>query len=104
MADIMAKGKHLEDRDRGFIAFGHRLIREYETFKNRQAATPPLISGHDLIDRFGLSPSPRIKQILARVDERRLAGELTSREEALKWVDEYLRPHPSLDNPPAFLY
>jgi hypothetical protein len=100
----MAKGKHLEDRDRGFIAFGHRLIREYETFKNRQAATPPLISGHDLIDRFSLSPSPRFKQILARVDERRLAGELTSREEALKWVDEYLRHHPSLDNPPAFLY
>jgi poly(A) polymerase len=91
MADIMAKGKHLEDRDRGFIAFGHHLIREYEAFENRQAAAPPLIGGHDLIDRFGLSPSPRFKQILAGVDERRLAGELTTREEALKWVGEYLK-------------
>lgn len=90
MADIMAKGECLEEKNHGFIAFGHRLIGEYEAYKCQQAAAPPLINGHDLIDRFGLVPSPRFKHILARADERRLAGELTSREEALQWVEDYL--------------
>jgi poly(A) polymerase len=94
MADIMAKGKRLEDRDRGFIDFGHRLVREYRTYKRQQAAVPPLINGHDLIATFGLPPSPRFKKILKHVDHRRLSGELTSREQALGWVEEYLETHP----------
>lgn len=90
MADIMAKGEVLQDRDHGFISFCQRLADEYSAFKDRQAAGPPLVNGDDLISIFGLSPSPRFKRILSRVDERRLTGELTSRDQALKWVRGYL--------------
>jgi putative nucleotidyltransferase with HDIG domain len=90
MADIMAKGKSMQDRDNGFISFCDGLLNAYIGYKNRQAAVPRLISGNDLIAVFGLSPSPGFKQILNRVNERRLSGELTTRDQALKWVDDYL--------------
>jgi poly(A) polymerase len=86
MADIMAKGKVLHGKDSGFIAFCDRLVQAYIDARHRQAAVPPLINGHDLVVVFGLSPSPRFKSILRRVDERRLSGELVTRDQALEWV------------------
>ncbi len=90
MADIMAKGEHMQDRDNRFVRFCDGLLNAYIDYKNRQADVPRLISGNDLISVFGLSPSPRFKQILNRVNERRLSGELTTRDQALKWVGAYL--------------
>ena len=90
MADIKAKGASMQDRDNGFISFCNGLLNAYIDYKNRQAAVPPLISGKDLIAVFGLSPSPRFKHILNRVNERRLSGELATRDQALKWVGTYL--------------
>ncbi|MFO7713885.1 HD domain-containing protein [Desulfosarcina sp.] len=90
MADIMAKGKDLQDRDKGFISFCGCLAREYRDYRHIQATVPPLISGHDLMAVFGLAPSPRFRHILNRVDEQRLTGELSTRDQALKWVGAYL--------------
>jgi poly(A) polymerase len=90
MADIMAKGDVLQGRDKAFISFSEHLIRAYIDARHRQAIVPPLISGHDLVAEFGLSPSPRFKVILRRVDERRLSGELTTRDQALRWVGRLL--------------
>jgi len=45
-----------------------------------------LVDGHDLINIFGLSPGPRIREILEAVQEAHAAGELTSREEALSYI------------------
>ena len=90
MADIMAKGEGMQDRDSGFINFCDGLLDAYIDYKARQAAVPPLISGNDLISVFGLSPSPRFKHILNRVDEGRLSGELDTRNQALKWVQAHL--------------
>ncbi len=91
MADIMAKSQVPEDRDKGFILFCDHLAKAYTDYKARQASVPPLISGNDLISVFGLSPSPRFRHILNRVDERRLSGELATRDQALKWVGAYLK-------------
>lgn len=90
MADIMAKGKGMQRRDSGFINFCDGLLDAYVDYKDRQAAVPPLISGNDLISVFGLSPSPRFKYILGRVDEGRLSGEMDTRDQALKWVEAHL--------------
>ncbi|MEE4113942.1 MAG: HD domain-containing protein [Desulfobacteraceae bacterium] len=90
MADIMAKGGAMQDRDSGFINFCHRLLDDYIDYNNRQAVVPPLISGNDLISVFGLSPSPRFKHILKRLDEGRLSGEMDTRDQALRWVGAYL--------------
>jgi poly(A) polymerase len=90
MADIMAKGQHMQARDNGFIKFCDDLLDAYIDYKERQASVPPLISGNDLISVFGLSPSPRFKHILNLVNERRLSGELATRDQALKWIEARL--------------
>ena len=90
MADIMAKGEGMQERDSGFLNFCDGLLNAYIDYKDRQATVPPLISGNDLIAVFGLSPSPQFKHILNRVDEGRLSGKLATRNQALKWVEANL--------------
>ncbi len=50
----------------------------------------PLISGHDLIELFGLSPSPLFREILSQVDALVLEGRISSRQEALHLVRKRL--------------
>jgi poly(A) polymerase len=45
---------------------------------------PPLISGRDLMERFGLEEGPLVGELLDRVEEARLEGRLGDREEALE--------------------
>lgn len=52
----------------------------------RKARAKPLIKGQDLIDVFGMKPGPPFKVILGDVEERRAAGLLKDRDEALEYV------------------
>ncbi|GMV98020.1 MAG: poly(A) polymerase [Phycisphaerae bacterium] len=54
-----------------------------------QATPPPFITGEDLIDK-GLKPGPRFKDILNRLYDAQLNGQLTSRDAALKQLQQYL--------------
>jgi tRNA nucleotidyltransferase/poly(A) polymerase len=90
-ADILAKKAVPGPRDAGFLAFCDRLLDAYDDYRHRQAERPPLVNGRDLIALFDLPPSPRFATILKQVDERRLAGELTDRDQALDWVRQYLQ-------------
>ena len=90
MADIMAKRPVIDGRDEGFIHFCSELLNAYRDFCSRRDALPPLIDGHDLISVFGLPPSPLFGRILKQVHERRLSGELATRDRALAWVRMYL--------------
>jgi poly(A) polymerase len=49
-----------------------------------------LIDGHDLVDIFGLGPSPIIGQLLEAVREAQGIGEVTTREEALAFARRQL--------------
>ncbi len=46
----------------------------------------PLLRGKDLLE-MGWRPGPRVGEILTAVEDRQLEGELTTREEALGWVE-----------------
>ncbi|HXV81866.1 MAG TPA: CCA tRNA nucleotidyltransferase [Candidatus Binatia bacterium] len=48
----------------------------------------PLLRGRDLI-AMGFSPGPSFQTILKEVEEAQLGGELTSREEAMDWVNKH---------------
>jgi hypothetical protein len=48
----------------------------------------PLVRGDDLI-ALGLTPGPIFSDILRRVEDAQLGGELTSREEALEWIQRH---------------
>jgi len=60
-------------------------------FEEESLTLPPkLIDGHDLIALFGLSPEPKIGEILEAVREAQAAGEVTTREEALAYSEHLL--------------
>jgi poly(A) polymerase len=50
-----------------------------------------LVSGHDLIRRFGLSPGPQIGNILEAVREAQAAGDVKTKEQALAFAEKVLR-------------
>ena len=75
-----------------FEPFIRNLIHRYESDFRPSLETPALISGHDLIHHLHLSPSPRFKFILARTRAYQLAGEITTREEALNFAAGVIVP------------
>ena len=78
------------DRSREFIGFANRLLAEFESDFKPKKSKPTLITGRDLIKKFGLKPSPQFKIILDRVEEERLLRSAMSREEALALVKKLI--------------
>ena len=68
----------------------HARLVEYvlsHRFQGEDVVTPPkLVSGHDLLNIFGLSPGPEIGELLEAVREAQASGELTTRGEALAYI------------------
>ncbi|MDB9742073.1 CCA tRNA nucleotidyltransferase, partial [Akkermansiaceae bacterium] len=46
----------------------------------------PLLTGKDLIER-GLKPGPEFKALLSNLQTEQLEGTISTREDALKWLD-----------------
>jgi poly(A) polymerase len=70
----------------------HAETMEYVLVERRKEEIPPpkLISGHDLMNIFVLSPGPQIGQLLQAIQEAQAVGEITTREEALSLVQREL--------------
>ena len=90
LADYLAaRGPRLESED-----WLRRVeLVNYVVTESRREAAPdgsnkkePLLTGHDLIEVFGLEPGPIFRQLLDELEETRAASEVNSREEALAWV------------------
>ena len=90
MADIRGKSNDTK-REKDFMVFAGELIRDYLSSYKPRATDPPLLNGHDLINHFGLRPSPLFKTILNRVEEARLADMIQTKSDAEKWVADYLK-------------
>ncbi len=59
--------------------------------KQEGVVSPPkLINGHDLINIFNLSPGPELGQLLETVREAQASGEVSSKQEALSYVNHLL--------------
>jgi len=61
---------------------------------------PPLITGHDLV-RHGLKEGPQFKELVERIREAQLDGEVQSKREALEWVDRHRAEWDWVDRPRA---
>jgi poly(A) polymerase len=68
--------------DLQYYQFCKRRLAELNEAQIRPA---PLVRGTDLI-ALGLVPGPIFAEILQRVEDQQLGGDLTSREQALDWV------------------
>lgn len=61
-------------------------------WQEEQAKGAPdlLVSGHDLMERIGLEPGPKIGELLGLIRDAQLEGHLDSKEEALAFVQRIL--------------
>lgn len=60
--------------------------RQYDTV----VSPPQLISGQTLLTHFDLPPGPQIGDLLEKVREAQVSGDITTEEEALAWVQRLL--------------
>ena len=60
------------------------MLRLYEEDLRPRLQAPPLLTGRDLIDRFGLEPGPLVGDILRKVEDARLEGIVFDRDSALE--------------------
>ena len=67
-----------------------------EAIQREPPLPPPLITGHDLI-AMGYQPGPLFKKILSAVEDLQLERTLTTREDALRYVQEVF-PQPEQTN------
>ncbi len=51
---------------------------------------PKLIDGHDIMKTYGLKPGPQIGELLEALKEAQAAGEVTDRQEALRYIARLL--------------
>ncbi|MCX7934401.1 MAG: CCA tRNA nucleotidyltransferase, partial [Planctomycetota bacterium] len=86
--DCLASHGQLENYRFGLEAWQAEQVRPSEP--------QPLITGKDLL-ALGYAPGPLIGRILRAVEDARLEGDLTSREEAIRWVIAHYQEPP----PPA---
>ena len=65
------------------------VVRTLLAYREEQAATPspPLLSGRELMARYGLSEGPMVGRLLEMVEEARAAGEVTTKDEAFAYLD-----------------
>ena len=88
---LAARGPHLELAQwREHTQLVEYVIGQY--FQEESLVSPSkLVDGHDLINIFSMSPGPRIGELLEAVREAQAAVELTTREEALSYIDCLLK-------------
>ena len=90
VADTMGKGPVNSARLERAIQFYRETTALYYIDHRTRKAQPPLLNGYDLMEDFGLPPSPLFRTILSRLEENRLAGLVSTRQEAQKWVRNFL--------------
>ncbi len=81
-ADALASGRGLEH-----VEFCERVLRETPP---EELNPPPAITGEDLITR-GLTPGPDFKRLLDAVRVAQLEGQVKSKEDGLRLVEELMR-------------
>ena len=90
LADFEGKGTGRQDELKAFEDFAKELMERYCHNFLPRLKEPRLISGHDLMETFGLTPSPFFSKILNGVETARLSDESMDRAAALKLVAEML--------------
>ena len=88
IADMKGKGNKGKEE---FIEFAKNMISIFFSEFMPRKKMPPLVTGNDLINEFGLSPSPLFKKILSNVEEARLSNKINTRQEALLLVKKLLK-------------
>jgi poly(A) polymerase len=94
-ADTAGGTCEIVGQEKAFASFTKGMLRRYFTEFLPRKNAPPLLTGRDLIDLFGLKPAPFFTSLLTRVETDRLAGRLQTKEEAIRRVKNMLQRRPT---------
>ncbi|MGN0030804.1 MAG: HD domain-containing protein [Candidatus Gastranaerophilaceae bacterium] len=91
MADrLSARGPEITDE---IVAENITLLSNLLEFcieKQDLKPLPKLLDGNDLIDLFGLKPSPKLGQLLNLLHEAQISGDVSTRDEAIEFIKTLL--------------
>ena len=90
VADQRAKAGNGTEFDEALAAFLREILQRYLSDLKPTMTAPRLISGKDLIEYFGLTPSELFGKLLQNVEEARLNREIRTRKEAFELVARLL--------------
>ena len=91
VADQRAKAGHSIKLEGAFVVFFKELLHRYFADLRPTMTKPRLITGRDLIDHFGLTPSELFGKLLRKVEEARLSQEIQTKGEAFELVSRLLQ-------------
>jgi poly(A) polymerase len=91
IADTQAKQHKINHKNNAFNSFLKKMIFQYFYDYRPLSDEPPLVTGRDLIQIFGLKPSPLFGKILDLVDDAKLTKTINNRHEALELIKDVLR-------------
>jgi len=75
----------------GMLDIHEHLAQKREEFANEPLIPDPLLGGRDLLE-LGWSPGPEIGRALKAIQTEQLDGALSTREDALRWLEESFQP------------
>jgi poly(A) polymerase len=67
-----------------------RYILNCRDQEEKLTVPPKLVDGHDVMDRFGIEAGPKVGEVLEALREAQAAGEISTREEALAYIEHSL--------------
>ncbi|MBF0567653.1 MAG: CCA tRNA nucleotidyltransferase [Nitrospirae bacterium] len=85
-ADASAKPEGHEDT----LSICREILNFYECEYTPRKTAPRFITGRDLIETFGLTPSPLFSVILGAIELKTLEGVIDSKDKAASLVEEFL--------------
>jgi putative nucleotidyltransferase with HDIG domain len=96
IADYLAThGVTLEQNDWiAYLETIRTLLERYFLNYESAVAPMPLLSGHDVMQQFGLGPGPHIGDILEHIREAQIEGKVSTYNEALDYVQRFLTTQP----------
>jgi tRNA nucleotidyltransferase/poly(A) polymerase len=85
VADRLAtRGRKADEAIVRHLGLARELLAEALRFRRERPA--PLVRGDDLAAALGIAPGPEVGRLLAEIAEAQFAGEVTTRDEALRFV------------------
>jgi hypothetical protein len=92
VADRLAtRGRNADEAIAAHLATARAMLGP-ALAERRNGRPPPLVRGNELARELGAKPGPWLAELLARLEEDRFAGELSTREEALRRARDYSSP------------
>jgi tRNA nucleotidyltransferase/poly(A) polymerase len=67
------------------------LMEAWWQYPEEKIDPPTILNGHDIIEKFGLSPGPELGILLESLREAQVSGEINSKKEAIRYVGELLK-------------